>query len=78
VLEANYLTIPVYIVAVLILAAVTYLSDRLKKRAIIGVCTPIPVIIGYGIAMGTSNLGTGYFAMILCSAVSLVCPPFPS
>lgn len=63
----NYLTIPVYIVACIFLGAVTWLSDRIGKRAIVAVFVPLIVIIGYAIAIGTDNVGAGYFAMILCS-----------
>ncbi len=53
--------------AVISLAATTYLSDRIGKRAIVAICIPVPVIIGYAIAIGTPNVGAGYFAMFLCS-----------
>lgn len=28
---------------------------------------PIPVVIGYSIALGTANIGAGYFGMFLCA-----------
>ena len=28
---------------------------------------PIPVLIGYSIALGTANIGAGYFAMFMCA-----------
>lgn len=67
-LQANYLTIPVYIVATFSVALVSWLLDRLNKRAIILACVPVPVLVGYSIALGTSNPGAGYFAMFLCGA----------
>jgi hypothetical protein len=45
----------------------TYISDRIGKRAVVAICVPIPVITGYVIAIGTSNIGAGYFAMFLVS-----------
>jgi len=66
-LQVNYLTIPVYIVACIFLGAVTWLSDRLGKRAHVAIFVPAVVITGYTIVIGTDNVGAGYFAMILCS-----------
>lgn len=66
-LQANYLTIPVYIWGIICLYAWIYTSDRIGKRAIIGVCAPIPVVIGYAIAVGTANIGAGFFGMFLCA-----------
>ncbi|KAH7312511.1 major facilitator superfamily domain-containing protein [Stachybotrys elegans] len=68
-LQVNYLTIPVYIMACVILAIATSVSDRLKKRAAIVILPPIVVITGYAIAIGTPVAGAGYFAMFLCSGV---------
>ncbi|KAL2206340.1 MFS general substrate transporter [Sarocladium strictum] len=68
-LKVNYLTIPVYIMACIILLGATYISDRMKKRAAIAIFPPMVVIIGYAIAIGTPNGGAGYFAMFLCSGV---------
>lgn len=67
-LQANYLTIPVYILATVSVAVVSWFSDRLNKRGIILACVPIPVLVGYAIAIGSSNPGSGYFAMFLCGA----------
>lgn len=77
-LQANYLTIPVYVFACVILAGITYLSDRIGKRAIVAVCVPIPVMIGYAIVLGTPKLAAGYFAMFLCSAGKLLVLPMDS
>ncbi|KAF7547213.1 hypothetical protein G7Z17_g7905 [Cylindrodendrum hubeiense] len=71
-LQVNYLTIPVYVTGCLILAAVTFTSDRLKKRAAIAVCVPLIVITGYAIPIGTPVAGAGFFAMFLCSGVAWV------
>ncbi|KAH6989370.1 major facilitator superfamily domain-containing protein [Ilyonectria sp. MPI-CAGE-AT-0026] len=68
-LQVNYLTIPVYVTGCLILAAVTFTSDRLKKRAAVAVFVPLIVIVGYAIAIGTPVAGAGFFAMFLCSGV---------
>jgi hypothetical protein len=66
-LQVNYLTIPVYIMACIILLVATSVSDRMKKRAAVAIFPPMVVIVGYAIAIGTSNGGAGYFAMFLCS-----------
>ena len=67
-LQANYLTIPVYIVATISVAGISFLSDRLNKRVIILACLPIPVLVGYAIVLGTAKPAAGYFAMFLCWA----------
>lgn len=67
-LQANYLTIPVYSWAVVCLFTWLYFSDKMGVRTVIGMLTPIPVIIGYGLVVGTSNSAVGYFAMFLCGS----------
>lgn len=53
--------------ACIILMAATYISDKIKKRAIIAILPPLVVVIGYAIAIGTPKAAPGYFAMFLCS-----------
>ncbi|GAM33767.1 hypothetical protein TCE0_013r00907 [Talaromyces pinophilus] len=65
-IQANYMTIPIYILATISVAIVSFMSDRMKKRAIFLFVLPIPVLIGYSIAIGTANNALGYFAMFLC------------
>ncbi|KAL4883129.1 major facilitator superfamily domain-containing protein [Aspergillus karnatakaensis] len=65
-LQANYLTIPVYGTGALVLIIITFLSDRLNKRAQFLIVTPVPVVVGYLISVVTPNPGAGYFAMFLC------------
>ena len=67
-LQANYLTIPVYILGCISLAGFSWTSDRLRKRAAIACIAPIPVVIGYAIVVGSANNAVGYFAMFLCAA----------
>ncbi|KAJ9621612.1 hypothetical protein H2203_007099 [Taxawa tesnikishii (nom. ined.)] len=67
-LQANYLTIPVYLFATVTLFIATAASDRLKKRAVVLVIAPIPVIIGYVIVCSTASHAAGYFAMFLCGS----------
>ncbi|THW87353.1 high-affinity nicotinic acid transporter [Aureobasidium pullulans] len=67
-LQANYLTIPVYIFATLTLITATFTSDRLQKRAIVLAILPIAPIIGFIIACSTASHAAGYFAMSLCGA----------
>ncbi|KAM3515538.1 hypothetical protein MY11210_000911 [Beauveria gryllotalpidicola] len=64
--QANYLTIPVYILATISVALTAFLSDRAGQRAVILFMVPIPVLIGYSMAIGSSSNAVGYVAMILC------------
>ncbi|KAL3419475.1 nicotinic acid plasma membrane transporter [Phlyctema vagabunda] len=65
-LQANYLTIPVYMAGAINLVISSWLSDRLQKRALFLFIMPVPVIVGYIIAAGSAVPGVGYFAMFLC------------
>ncbi|KAG7052911.1 hypothetical protein JMJ77_0000007 [Colletotrichum scovillei] len=67
-LQANYLSIPVYVFACLFLCLVAWLSDKLNKRGVIAMVVPIPVLIGYAITVGTGNHGADLFAMFLVAA----------
>ncbi|KAH7120599.1 major facilitator superfamily domain-containing protein [Dactylonectria macrodidyma] len=67
-LQANYLSIPVYVFACLVLCSIAWLSDKLNKRAVIAMMVPIPVLIGYAIVIGTASHGAGLFAMFLIAA----------
>ncbi|RVX67765.1 hypothetical protein B0A52_07888 [Exophiala mesophila] len=66
-IQANYLTIPVYAVATISVGIISWASDKLHKRALFLFMVPIPVLIGYSIALGTANIGAGYFAMFMCA-----------
>ncbi|KAJ4137878.1 hypothetical protein NW754_001523 [Fusarium falciforme] len=68
-IKVNYLTIPVYVVGCIILGTATFVSDRLRKRAMIAWMPPVLVIIGYAVVLGTPAAGPGYFAMFMCSGV---------
>ncbi|KAK4501957.1 hypothetical protein PRZ48_007767 [Zasmidium cellare] len=67
-LQANYLSIPCYVVAAISLFAWASLSDRLGKRALISFICCLPCVLGYAIVVGTSNKAAGYFAMYMCAA----------
>jgi predicted MFS family arabinose efflux permease len=67
-IQANYLTIPVYILSCITLVIGTTISDRIKLRHPVLLIAPLPVIIGYILACATSNAAAGYFAMFLCGA----------
>jgi hypothetical protein len=67
-LQANYLTIPVYVLATITLATATYTSDRLKKRTPVLLTMILPVIVGYIIVCCTASHAAGYFAMFLCGS----------
>ncbi|KAK7423496.1 hypothetical protein QQX98_000953 [Neonectria punicea] len=64
-LQANYLSIPVYALASICTGATTYISDRLNRRAICLIHSPLLVIAGYATAVGTGHKGVGFFAMFL-------------
>ncbi|CAM1508102.1 Fc.00g049500.m01.CDS01 [Cosmosporella sp. VM-42] len=64
--QVNYMTIPIYILATISVAVISFLSDRMRRRVIFLFIVPIPVLIGYAIALGTANNAAGYFAMFLC------------
>ncbi|KAB5554329.1 high-affinity nicotinic acid transporter [Coniochaeta sp. 2T2.1] len=64
--KANYLTIPIYILATLSVAFFSFLSDRQGRRALYLFIVPIPVLIGYAIALGRSKPVAGYVGMFLC------------
>lgn len=53
--------------ACIILACLTYISDRIRKRAIVAIFVPLIVIAGYAIPIATPHVGAGYFAMFLCA-----------
>lgn len=55
----------------------SFLSDRLNTRVALLVVIPLPVITGYAIALGTANIGAGYFAMFLVGAGTFG-PPSPT
>lgn len=67
-MEANYLSIPPYILASITLISWTTLSDKLNKRALIAFLAPLPCVLGYAIVVGTPNGAAGYVAMFLCAA----------
>ncbi|KIV85596.1 hypothetical protein PV11_01274 [Exophiala sideris] len=67
-LQANYLTIPIYIVACCTLLVASWTSDKINQRAIVAIIATWSVLIGYIIVIASSSIGAGYFAMFLCAA----------
>ncbi|KAJ9639170.1 hypothetical protein H2204_003780 [Knufia peltigerae] len=67
-LQANYLTIPVYILACISLLFASWMSDKLNRRAVVAVVATWFVLIGYIIVIASESIGAGYFAMFLCAA----------
>ncbi|KAL2405767.1 putative transporter C11D3.18C [Exophiala dermatitidis] len=65
-LQANYLTIPVYLFVALCCFVCAFGADRLKSRAVPLMILPIPTIIGYAMVIGSAKKGVGYAAMFLC------------
>ncbi|KAF5000350.1 hypothetical protein FGRMN_1818 [Fusarium graminum] len=67
-LQANYLSVPVYVLASISTGVTTYVSDRLNRRALCLIHSPLLVIAGYAIVVGTGHKGVGFFAMFLVGA----------
>ncbi|PNY23688.1 transporter [Tolypocladium capitatum] len=67
-LQANYLSIPVYVLASICTGITTFVSDRIKRRAICLIHSPLLVMAGYAITVGTGNKSVGFFAMFLVGA----------
>lgn len=67
-LEANYLSIPVYIFASISTAITTFVSDKLNRRAICLIHSPLLGIMGYAIVVATGNRAAGFTAMFLAGA----------
>ena len=64
-LQANYLTIPVYIVSSLCAFAIAFSADKIKSRSILLFFLPLPGIVGYAMIIGSANKAVGYAAMFL-------------
>jgi MFS family permease len=67
-LQANYLSIPVYVVASIGTGITTFVSDRIGRRAICLIHSPVLVIAGYAVAVASGNKSVGFFAMFLVGA----------
>ncbi|KAL6251349.1 hypothetical protein RBB50_001557 [Rhinocladiella similis] len=67
-LQANYLTIPVYILACISLMFASWISDKVNRRAVVAIVATWSVLIGYIIVIASTSIGAGYFAMFLCAA----------
>ncbi|OAA64952.1 high-affinity nicotinic acid transporter [Cordyceps fumosorosea ARSEF 2679] len=67
-LQANYLSIPVYVLASIGTGVTTFVSDRIGRRAICLIHSPILVMVGYAIGIGSSNRSAGYFGMFIVGA----------
>lgn len=65
-MQANYLTIPVYIWGCILLFASSWISDRYKQRGIVCSVGAVLVLIGYAIAIGSTTPGASFFAMFVC------------
>lgn len=80
-LQANYLTIPVYLFIALCCFLCAFGADRLKSRAIPLFILPLLTIIGYAMVIGSPKQGVGYAAMFFCGAgkamASIIIISFP-
>ncbi|KAH8738447.1 MFS transporter [Ilyonectria robusta] len=66
-LEAQYLSIPVYIFGGICFLAVAYVSDRLCIRGPFILLTNIPGIIGYILMLAPTSNGVKFFGTFLCA-----------
>lgn len=66
-LEANYLTVPVYLVGTLTVVISSTISDKIKLRAIVMAVALLGPILGYAMIIGSASKAVGYAAMFLCS-----------
>ncbi|EGX90474.1 high-affinity nicotinic acid transporter [Cordyceps militaris CM01] len=60
--------IPVYVVASIGTGLTTFVSDRIGRRAICLIHSPILVMIGYAVGIGSSNRSAAYFGMFIVGA----------
>lgn len=67
-LEANYLSVPLYVVGTLALVVVTYFSDKLNRRAFMMLFPLSFGALGYAIALGQENARVGYLALFFVAA----------
>lgn len=49
-------------------AVTTFVSDRIGRRAVCLIHSPILVMAGYAVGVGSSNKSVGYFGMFLVAA----------
>lgn len=67
-LEANYLSVPLYVVATLALALTTWFSDRLNRRGVMIIIPSFLAALGYSIALGSHDSRVGYMAMFFVAS----------
>lgn len=63
--EAQYMSVPVYILAAIVFLISAYISDRLKVRAPIFVCYNVIGAVGYILLLSVHNNSVKYFACYL-------------
>lgn len=73
-LQAQYFTIPVYIVGALGFFSAAYLADRTQRRAPIMLCYGLVTLIGYAILLGSRDYAVLYFACFLVLFGNFVFP----
>lgn len=66
-LQANYLTIPVYIFGGLCFLCVAFVSDRMSIRGPFVFLANLPGIVGYILLLTVDSNGVKYFATFLCA-----------
>ncbi|CAH0034662.1 unnamed protein product [Clonostachys rhizophaga] len=67
-LQANYLSIPVYVLAAITTGISTFVSDRYNRRAACLIHSPLLVIIGYAICIGSADKAAGFAGMFVVGA----------
>ena len=73
-LQAQYLTIPLYITGAIGVFTAGWLADRYQRRAPILLSFSLSVIIGYAILLGTHNAGVNYYGCFMVVFASYVFP----
>lgn len=72
--EAQYMTIPVYIVSVIAVISISYFSDRTSLRGPFIAGANVLGIIGYIILLASGNNKAKYFACYLIAFPLYICP----
>lgn len=67
-LPEQLLTQEVYILASITTAITTFVSDKLNRRAICLIHSPLLGVCGYAIVVATGHKAAGFFAMFLVGA----------
>lgn len=67
-LQANYLSVPLYVVATIALALSSWLSDKLRRRAVMTILPSCCAALGYAVVLGNDDPRVGFMAMFFVAA----------